>query len=66
MGFELSPVFGIGSCRIMARNELHCVCVICSYSGCDKSVTMIRLVKTENPSACVTVNCKVFRIATEL
>jgi hypothetical protein len=26
-----------------------------------KSVTRIRLVKTENPSVCVTVNCKVCR-----
>jgi hypothetical protein len=26
---------------------------------CDKSVTGIRLVKTENPSACATANCKV-------
>jgi hypothetical protein len=31
-----------------------------------KSVAGIRLVKTENCSACVTVNCKVCRIAIAL
>jgi hypothetical protein len=30
---------------------------------CDKSFARIRLVKTENPSVCGTVNCKVCRIA---
>jgi hypothetical protein len=30
---------------------------------CDKSVARIRLVKTENSSACITVNCKVCRIS---
>jgi hypothetical protein len=32
----------------------------------DKSVAMMLLVKTEKPNACVTVNCKVCRIATAL
>jgi hypothetical protein len=31
-----------------------------------KSVARTRLVKTENPSACVTVNCKVRRVAIAL
>jgi hypothetical protein len=33
---------------------------------CDKSVARIRLLKTENPSVCVTANCKVCRVATAL
>jgi hypothetical protein len=33
---------------------------------CYESVARIRLVKTEDPSACVTVNCKVCRPAMAL
>jgi hypothetical protein len=69
-GIELGRVFGIGSCRIMAIEELYCAkmtsYVIGSYSETDKSVAKIRLVKTENPNVCGTVNCKVCRIAIAL
>jgi hypothetical protein len=33
---------------------------------CDKSIARIWLVKTENPNVCVTVNCKMCRIAMAL
>jgi hypothetical protein len=64
-GIELSPVFGIGSRRIMARKEFGCEkktsCVISIYSETYKSVARIRLVKTEKPNVCATMNCKVCR-----
>jgi hypothetical protein len=52
-----------GDWEDMARNELDCkedyVCDLKWQWDCYKSVVRIRLVKTENPSACTTVNCKV-------
>jgi hypothetical protein len=61
LGIKMSRVFGIGSYRIMARQELACEkkipCVIRSDSDCYIFVAKIRLAKTENHSACATVNC---------
>jgi hypothetical protein len=70
-GIEPSRVFGIGSCRIMARKELQTVkedfmCDLKVHRDYYKSVARIRLVKTENPSACAAVNCKVCRSAIAL
>jgi hypothetical protein len=52
-----------GDCEVMARKELGCAkktsYVIWNYHECDKFVARIRLVKYEDPSACVTVNWKV-------
>jgi hypothetical protein len=68
---ELSRVFGIDSCRIMARKEFR----LCKEDFmCDlklqwngyKSVARILLVKPGNPNACLTVNCKVCRSAIAL
>jgi hypothetical protein len=54
----------------MARKELDCdknlMCDLKLKLDFYKPVTRIRLMKIENPSACVTVNCKVCRIAIAL
>jgi hypothetical protein len=69
-GTEWSRVFGIGSRRIRARKGIRwCkgdfICEL-KLSDTDKSVARLRLVKTENRSACRTVNGKVCRIAIAL
>jgi hypothetical protein len=48
---------GIKRCKEDFKYGLKC------QWDCYKSVARIRLVKTENPIACVTVNCKVCRSA---
>jgi hypothetical protein len=42
------------------------MCDLKSQCGSFKSVARIRLLKTENLSACVTVNCKACRISIAL
>jgi hypothetical protein len=67
---ELDWRSGDGSLRWLRRNEKKwtrlwkedfMAYVIRSYSETYKSVARIWLVKTENPTACVTANCKVCR-----
>jgi hypothetical protein len=53
----------MGSCRIMRRKELVCEEKTSYDSETYKSVARIRLMKTENPSECTTVNRNVCRIA---
>jgi hypothetical protein len=63
-----------GSLRWMSRNGKKGItlwpedfmCDLKLQWDCNKSVARVRLVKTENPSACVTVNCKVCRSAIAL
>jgi hypothetical protein len=52
-----------GKKAIRRRKEDY---VCCNDSETDKSVARTRLVKTENTSTCVTVNCKVCRPAIAL
>jgi hypothetical protein len=63
-GIELSRVFGTGRCRIMSRKELCCEKKW--QWDCYKSVARIRLVRTGNPGACVTMNCNVYISVTAL
>jgi hypothetical protein len=62
--------FGIDSCRNGKKGIRRCqkdfTCDLKLQCDCDKSVARMRLVKTENPSACETVSWKVCRIAIAL
>jgi hypothetical protein len=67
-GIELNRVFGVGSCRIMARKELSyenktSYVIWSDNETVMKSVARTRLVKPEKRSAYVTVNCKICRWA---
>jgi hypothetical protein len=60
---ELKEMAVKGGWEVMARKELGCAkkisCVLQWQWDCYKSVAMMQLMKTENPSAYVTVYCKV-------
>jgi hypothetical protein len=64
---DLSQVFGIGSCRYGKKGirlwQEDSMCDLKLKGDGYKSVARIRLVRTENPRACVTVNWKVCEIA---